>query len=49
MAEVAFALRDTDQAVKFYKEALATSPSNCKILACLAKLYMQVRRHVVFE
>lgn len=42
MADAAIILRDTDQAVKFYKDALVISPNNCKILVCLAKLYMQV-------
>ncbi|KAK9754892.1 Tetratricopeptide repeat [Popillia japonica] len=42
MADISITLRNFDEAIKFYKEALAVSPNNCKVLVCLAKLYMQM-------
>ncbi|XP_065169369.1 tetratricopeptide repeat protein 21B-like [Atheta coriaria] len=42
LAEIAVSTRDNGQAINYYKDALAVSPTNHKILAALAKLYMQL-------
>ncbi|XP_055680428.1 tetratricopeptide repeat protein 21B-like [Lutzomyia longipalpis] len=42
MAEQSIHLRDNDQAVHHYKEALKFSPQDITILASIARLYMQV-------
>lgn len=42
MAEQSIHLRDNDQAVHHYKEALKFSPQDVTILASIARLYMQV-------
>ncbi|KRT82678.1 Anaphase-promoting complex subunit 3 protein [Oryctes borbonicus] len=42
MSEISISLRGLDQAVEYYKQALNVSPNNCKVLVCLAKLYMQM-------
>ena len=42
MAEHATALREFDQAIDYYKEALSYKPNDITALLSLAKLYMQV-------
>lgn len=42
MAEQAVSLRDNDQAIQHYKDALKSTPDDLIIMAALARLYMQV-------
>lgn len=42
MAEQSTSLRDNEQAVQHYKEALKYTPHDTIILASLARLYMQI-------
>ena len=42
MAEHSFSIRDFNQAVDHYKEALSYKPNDVKALLSLAKLHMQV-------
>ncbi|XP_058826203.1 tetratricopeptide repeat protein 21B-like [Topomyia yanbarensis] len=42
MAEQSIALRDNDQAIHHYKEALKLTPDDTSLLAALARSYMQV-------
>lgn len=42
LGHIATSLKNTDQAINFYKEGLQTSPNNTQILVALAKLYMQM-------
>lgn len=42
MADHSSSLRDYDQAITYYKEALNHKPANINALLSLAKLYMQV-------
>lgn len=42
LAELSSTLRNNENAVMYYKEGLSVSPNNQKVLAALAKLYMQV-------
>ncbi|XP_046833910.1 tetratricopeptide repeat protein 21B-like isoform X2 [Vespa crabro] len=42
MADHASSIRDYDQAVLYYKEALSYKPADIKALLSLAKLYMQI-------
>lgn len=44
MAEQSIMVRDTDQAILHYKEAIRFSPQDTNLLAALAKLYMQLNR-----
>lgn len=48
MAEHASALRDYDQAIERYKEALSYKPADIRALLSLAKLYMQVNETKAF-
>lgn len=43
MAEQSISLRDNQQAIIHYKEALKYSADDFKIMTALARLYMQVR------
>lgn len=42
LGHIATLLKNTEQAVNFYKEGLQTSPNNIQILVALANLYMQM-------
>lgn len=42
MAEQSISLRDNQQAIVHYHEALRYSPNDMKIMTALARLYMQV-------
>lgn len=42
LAEICKAMRDNDQAIQHYKEALNAAPNQADILISLAKLYLQV-------
>lgn len=42
MAEHTISLRDNEQAIHHYKEAIKYSPQDAVIMASLAKLYMQM-------
>lgn len=42
MAEQSISLRDNQQAIIHYQEALKHSPNDLQIMTALAKLYMQV-------
>lgn len=42
MAEQAISLRDNEQAIQHYKDALKSSPDDLVIMASLARMYMQV-------
>lgn len=42
MAEQSISLRDNQQAIVHYHEALKYSPNDIKIMTALARLYMQV-------
>lgn len=42
MAEQSISLRDNQQAIVHYHEALKYSPNDLKIMTALARLYMQV-------
>lgn len=42
LAELSISIKNTDDAVNFYKECLNVSPNNVNIMVSLAKLYMQV-------
>lgn len=42
LADICTTLKNNDQAVQFYKDALEISTDNIQILTSLAKLYMQV-------
>lgn len=44
MADHSSSLRDYDQAITYYKEALNHKPADVNALLSLAKLYMQVSR-----
>ncbi|KAF7266424.1 hypothetical protein GWI33_020255 [Rhynchophorus ferrugineus] len=41
LGEMALSMKNTEQAVNYYKEGLAVSPNNISVLTALAKLYMQ--------
>ena len=43
MAEQSISLRDNDQAIHHYREAIKFSPQDAVIMASLAKLYMQMK------
>lgn len=43
LADISTTLKNNDQAIQFYKDALEISTNNVQILTSLAKLYMQVR------
>lgn len=42
LGHIAALLKNTEQAVNFYKEGLQTSPNNIELLVTLANLYMQM-------
>jgi tetratricopeptide repeat protein 21B len=42
MAEQSISLRDNEQAIHHYKEAIRYSPQDLVIISALAKLYMQM-------
>lgn len=42
LADLSIALKDNEQAIQHYKDALFVSPNDLKIMARLAKIYMQV-------
>lgn len=42
LGEIAMMLKNSEQAVDFYKEGLKIFPNNIQILVALAKLYMQM-------
>lgn len=44
MAEQSMSLRDSQQALVHYKEALKFSPEDIKLMASLARLYMQLNK-----
>lgn len=44
MAEQSMSLRDSQQALAHYKEALKFSPDDVKLMASLARLYMQLSK-----
>lgn len=42
LADLSIALKDNEQAIQHYKDALFVAPNDLKIMARLAKIYMQV-------
>lgn len=42
LAEQSINVRDNDQAVQFYKEAIKSAPQDVVLLTALAKLHMQM-------
>lgn len=46
MAEHSISLRDNEQAIHHYKEAIKYSPQDAVIMASLAKLYMQMNNMI---
>lgn len=42
LAELTADVKENQQAINHYKEALIIHPNNCKVLGALAKMYMQV-------
>lgn len=46
MADYSSSLRDYDQAITYYKEALSHKPADVNALLSLAKLYMQVNENL---
>lgn len=44
MAEQAMSLRDNQQALIHYKEAVKFSPDDIKVMAAIARIYMQLNQ-----
>lgn len=49
LGEISVTLKNNDQAIQFYKDAIEVSSNDISVLTALAKLYMQVEFFLLFN